>query len=91
MVRSFGGCFGSALRPRVSLCPVWLRRVHHGGVLRAPCLVSPPASDGAHPFPPFLTRTNDGNEHEMKMDEPRRALNHNTGLVHKNRAARKKT
>ena len=86
-----GGCFGSALRPRVSLCPVWLRRLRswrlRSGVLRAPCLVSPPAMET--PLPPVSYE--DEHEHatteKMKMDE-RRALNHNTGLLHTHRAAR---
>lgn len=69
------------------LAPPPPSRVHHTGVLRAPCLVSPPAMET--PLPPVSYE--DEHEHatteKMKMDE-RRALNHNTGLLHTHRAAR---
>ena len=85
-----GGCFGSALRPRSRSVPFGsaasVACPPHG---RAACAVSRlPPRDGDTPSP---VSYEDEHEHatteKMKMDE-RRALNHNTGLLHTHRAAR---
>ena len=73
------------------LAPPPPSRVNHTGVLRAPCLVSPP--ERGTRLPPETSTGEQEHETTEKMKEmdERRALNHNTGLVHTHRAARKKT